>query len=641
MRSRLAWTLAWVTLGLVVADTLVSAQVAPLVSETAVAVHGFPFVHGAVFGSALMGALIVSRYDRHPVGWILCAVGVLGSVSLLTEAYAFWVQEVDGPGPQALGSVSAWVSSLLGGQLLIAVLALMFLLAPDGRFASRRWRYVGGLAVLGAVLCLAAIASTSPTEFLLVASESEIGAARATMLTVGFLLITVGLVGSVVSLVQRLRRSSGAQRQQLRPIALAAALAAGGIVCLIVVQALNGGRQTWLASLPLFLSFCLMPVLFAVAVLRHRLYELDVIINRAAVLAAATLFAAVGYTLVVVVVGRQAGGFWFSLLVTASVAVAFQPVRRAVVRLANRLAYGPRAQPYEELAEFSSRLVETPSVSALLPAVAAAAGEAIAATSATASLGPASATWGETSSTADVHRVPVADGLGAIEVAIPRGRGLRAADARLLQALADRAAVAFRNVALADELADRVATLDRTTAELAESRARIVEADDRVRRELERAISRDVLPHLRAVSDGLRDGAPTMQLVDEVNAGLEALRELTRGVFPTRLARTGLRCLAPAVAVSPSVESRRFAPHVETAIYQCGADAASGHLDLDGNELVLTLPGVTSYDESVRDRVDAAGGTLVVSGQTLSVRVPAEPAQTSDSRSGPNVAFAT
>ena len=117
----------------------------------------------------------------------------------------------------------------------------------------------------------------------------DLGPVREGMLSYGFLVITVGLVGSIVSMASRLRRSSGEQRQQLRLIALSAALAALGIVCLFVVQALNGGRQTWLAGVPLFVAFFLMPILFAVAVLRYRLFELDVIINRTAVLAAATV----------------------------------------------------------------------------------------------------------------------------------------------------------------------------------------------------------------------------------------------------------------------------------------------------------------------------------------------------------------
>jgi hypothetical protein len=640
MRARVAWILAALTVVLVVTDTIVGAQAVPLLSETAVAVHGFPFVHGAVVGSALMGALVISRYERHPIGWLLCAVGTAGAVALLTEAYAYWVLEDDGPGPTGLAGVSAWISGLLGGQLLIAALTLMYLLAPDGHFLSPRWRYVGWLTGFGALLCILAILSVKPTEFRLFTAEWDPGPVRSAMLSWGFLLINVGLVGSIVSMTSRLRRSSGEQRQQLRLIALSAALAALGIVCLFVVQALNGGRQTWLAGVPLFVAFFLMPILFAVAVLRYRLFELDVIINRTAVLAAATAFAAVGYTTLVVTVGRQAGGFWFSLLVTAFVAVAFQPVRRHVVRLANRLAYGPRAQPYEELADFSARLAETPSVSGLLPAVAAAAGEALAATAATATLGSASAMWGTDSAATDVHRVTVADGLGAIEVAIPKGRRLRASDERLLRALADQAGVAFRNVAMEAELAEHVAVLDRTTAELARSRVRIIEADDRVRQDLERAISSDVLPHLLAVSGGLRDGTEIGYLVERVNAGLEALRELTRGVFPTQLARQGLRSLPPGISISPVLEGRRFAPRVEAAVYFCCARVATARVELQGDELVLALPGVTSYDEDLRDRVEAAGGSLSVSDQTLSVRIPAD-IQTSDSRSGPKVAFGT
>ena len=96
--ARTTRALAWLTAVLVTLDVVVSAQAVALWSETAVAVHGFPFIHGAVVGSAVMGALIVARYPRHPIGWLLSAVGTAGAVSLVTEAYAYWVQEADGPG---------------------------------------------------------------------------------------------------------------------------------------------------------------------------------------------------------------------------------------------------------------------------------------------------------------------------------------------------------------------------------------------------------------------------------------------------------------------------------------------------------------------------------------------------------------
>ena len=116
----IAWLLAGATLVLVVADVVVTAQYRPLLSEAAVAVHGFPFVSGAVLGCAVMGALIVSRDDRHPIGWLLTVVGFTSAVSLLCEAYSIWVTSEGGPGTRALGGVTGWLSTFFGGQLAIA-----------------------------------------------------------------------------------------------------------------------------------------------------------------------------------------------------------------------------------------------------------------------------------------------------------------------------------------------------------------------------------------------------------------------------------------------------------------------------------------------------------------------------------------
>ncbi len=562
MRARVAWVLSGVTLLLAIADAVVTAQYRHLLSEEAVAVHGFPFVDGAVLGCAVMGALVVSHDDRHPIGWLLNLVGFTSAVSLVTEAYSVWVVTEGGPGARSLGGIAGWVSTLLGGQLAIAGLALMFLLAPDGRLLSSRWRRVAWVTAWGEVLCILGLLTTNPTTYdLTVPPES--GPLRALLSVGGFLLISSALLGSLVSMLRRLRTSRGEQRQQVRLIALSAAGVSLGLAWLIVAQLLNGGQQTWVASIPLFVSYLLTPMLFATAVLRYRLYDIELIINRAVVLAVGTAFAAIGYTTLVVTVGkflgRQTGGFWISLLAIAVVALAFQPLRRSVVRLANRLAYGSRAQPYEALSDFSRRLAETPSSETLLPAVADAAGRAVSARRATATLvlpdAPAvSAVWGQDNlDSTDVDVVPVrhrGQRLGSIEVSLPRGQALRAADRRLLEALADHSAVAFRNTALEVRLAGQVAQLDRTTQELTRSRLRIIEADHAARRTLEAAISRDVLPHLATLPDGLRQaraavvaGTPTQgieQLISDTNTALESLRELTRGVFPTQLGRSGV-----------------------------------------------------------------------------------------------------
>src|SRR6266540_6227809 len=123
MSARVAWTLTALTVVLAVADGWVTAAYRPLLSEEAVAVHGFPFVNAAAVGSAAMGALIVSRYARHPIGWLLSLSGFATSISLLTEAYSVWVVRNDGPGSRSLGSVAGWISALLGGQLILGALA--------------------------------------------------------------------------------------------------------------------------------------------------------------------------------------------------------------------------------------------------------------------------------------------------------------------------------------------------------------------------------------------------------------------------------------------------------------------------------------------------------------------------------------
>src|SRR3954469_21850902 len=109
--ARLAWVLASVTGALVVADVLVTAQYRTLISEAAIAVHGFPFVDGSVLGSAVMGALIVTRDRRQVIGWLLVAIGIVGAFSIATEAYATWVLDNDGPGSRVGAGISGWLSS--------------------------------------------------------------------------------------------------------------------------------------------------------------------------------------------------------------------------------------------------------------------------------------------------------------------------------------------------------------------------------------------------------------------------------------------------------------------------------------------------------------------------------------------------
>ncbi|HKE71083.1 MAG TPA: hypothetical protein VKB55_17605, partial [Nocardioidaceae bacterium] len=113
MAARFAWPLALFTLLLGIADTAITAAYRSLFSEAAIAEHGWPFAPIATIGAAAMGAVIVTRYPRHPIGWLLSLIGVFSAVSLVAETYSIWVVDWDGPGPMSLGHVAGWVAVML------------------------------------------------------------------------------------------------------------------------------------------------------------------------------------------------------------------------------------------------------------------------------------------------------------------------------------------------------------------------------------------------------------------------------------------------------------------------------------------------------------------------------------------------
>ena len=264
--------------------------------------------------------------------------------------------------------------------------------------------------------------------------------------------------------------------------------------------------------------------------------------------------------------------------------------------------------------------------------------------------------------------------LGRIDVVMPPGHALRPLEKRLLTDLAEQAALAFRSARLAAELSGEVERLARRTDDLAESRRRLISAGDAERSRLERAIERQVAPHLARLPGQLHElsvaGNPTTTgdagelagILLSLNTALEALREITRGVFPAQLARSGLPvALASLVAraggagrlvVEESAAGRRFTPRVEAAAFFCAAEATR---DLDGPVLVVlsmesdrlrlvatgTDRGRLAGDD-MRDRVEAAGGSVAISldlGRTV-VEVQL-PDHTASSRSGPNAALVT
>ena len=658
MRARVAWSIVGLTSIAVILDTLFTAAHRPLLSEATWADHGWPLAPLSGVGCALMGALIVSRYPRHMLGWLLCAASLL-SVTLAADAYTLWVLEGGGPGSSSWAHVIDWGSPLLGWPAFSALIVI-FLISPTGNLASPGWRWALWATLAGLVLRTLGTLTTRPGDFD-PAEQYDGFTLSSVLLTAGYLLVAVGLIASAVSLVLRLRRAQDDERRQLLWIASSAVFLAIGVVVILAVPRIQGEEGTWVAALPLRVAQFAVPLCVAVAVLRHRLLQIDLIVNRALMLALATGLAAIGYVVVVVLVGSAVGGragaFWPSLIATAVVAMAFQPLRRRVVRWADRWAYGAAAAPYEALADFSRRLGERPDPASLLPAVAEAAAHAVRATRGVATVqvhaGPDQvAVWppADAGDAADAGgsriAVPVVDHgerLGSITVEVAAGHRVRPREQRLLADLAGQAGMAFRNAQLSVELASQVDQLSLHTQELDQSRARLISADDAERSRVERAIARQVIPHLAPLPDRLRqlsqsfarshaplDTAHLAPLLTSTTAAMQSLREITRGVFPAQLTRSGLPTalgsllarpgLTGNLAVEESATGLRFDPRVEAAAYFCVAEAARAfehplavNLAVLGGRMHLDVSGVQGGGLSLshmRDRIEAVGGSV-------------------------------
>jgi signal transduction histidine kinase len=470
-------------------------------------------------------------------------------------------------------------------------------------------------------------------------------------------LALLGLVGatllSAVGLVLRFRRAHGDERQQLKWVVSAV------VVWVLTLIAVVLAPLTWQP----FREFAYVLALggfvasFGLAILKYRLYDIDVVIGRTLVYG--LLAASIGLVYVGVVAGlgavigtRGEPNLALSLVATAVVAVLFQPLRERLHRLASRLVYGQRATPYGVLAGFSRRIGGALSLDEVLPRVAEAVAHGVGAARSRVRVyvpggvdhsvaWPAEAIDVALEQTALVlHR---GEAVGEISVSKLPGEPLTLSERMLLDDLATQAGPAFSNV--------------RLTEELRASRQRIVAAQDAERRRIERDLHDGAQQHLVAISVNLRvvqelidgDIAAARELLVEVQGqateALATMRDLARGIYPPALADRGIAAALEAhlaksrlrsrLEVSPAVDGLRFTPAVEAAVYfwvlealqNCSKhapDASVGvHLQLESD--VLTF-GVTDdgqgFDRSrtnggtglqgMADRISAVGGSLRV-----------------------------
>ena len=365
MSVRTATGLAWSSWTLVVVLTASSLLLLSLnLSHPDAHVFDWWLGNALVVIDATVGAVVASRRSENAVGWLLCLSGVAVSSSSFASQYAIYAL-LARPGSLPAGEVLAWVASwllpvMIGSQLFY------LLLFPTGRLPGRRWRWLARLAV-AFILVGAVLAALSPGAYLgaLGPIRNPIGIEGFTGIYKAVLYVMAPLLYTAVaaSLIVRLRRARGVERQQIKWLAYGAAAFAAGIVLLIIPLATETPRWfEWGGEAVFTLAGTAVPISMGVAILRYRLYDIARIINRTLVYGSLTATLALFYAGCVFSLQyafRALTGQESQLAVVAStlvIAALFQPLRRGVQVFIDRRFYRRRYDAAKTLEAFGARL---------------------------------------------------------------------------------------------------------------------------------------------------------------------------------------------------------------------------------------------------------------------------------------------
>jgi len=500
-------------------------------------------------GAAMLalGALLLAHLPRHPLSWILCLAGFGALLAAATGAYAIHGHFVAAlPGAVWAGWVSEWASAAI---LLVPAVAL--LLFPDGHLLpGRRWRAAlwCGLAATALVVLEGALSEGEDLAFQGNPFWAD-DTARAVgdPFGIGWLLMVPATLAGLRAVARRRREATGQAREQLRLLQRAAAgVGLAFLACLAGSFAAPAAFD--LGAVAAVGSLSVLAVVMAVAILRHRLFGIDVYINRALVLSGTSVLLAGLYVGIVLVVSGLLGegvDLAVALPATAAVAVAAHPVRLALQRSVNRLLHGRRDEPYAAVSLLGRRLADAMAPPLVLPALVESIADAMALPYVAVELdrpgaAPAAAHGQPVAGVA--LRLPLVHAGGRMGTLLlgarAHGETLTGADRRLLDDVARLAGAVVGAVVL--------------SSELQRSRERIVSAREEERRRLRRDLHDGLGPTLAGAVltiDGARrvlrtDAERADALLDRAAASVEAtvadVRRVVYGLRPPALDDLGL-----------------------------------------------------------------------------------------------------
>jgi hypothetical protein len=327
-----------------------------------------------VLSYSTIGAVVASRRPDSLIGWLFCAIGFVGGVRLLSTEYAAYALVAESGLPPG-GEVLAWIASWLWvpDVGLYLFLALLF---PNGRLPSARWQpfawFIGVVVVTGTVAAALTPGPIRGLEPIVNPLGLVEGVPNVAVLTEA-LLYALGLVAAASVLV-RLRRSRGEERQQIKWFAYAAVLLATSTVITYVLSEVASLQWLgWVVFVPAMVGMAGVPVAVGVAILKYRLYDIDLLINRTLVYGALTALLALVYfggvtaTQVVfrTLTGQERQPQLAVVISTLVLAALFNPLRRRVQGFVDRRFYRSKYDARKTLEAFSAKLRDETDLDAL------------------------------------------------------------------------------------------------------------------------------------------------------------------------------------------------------------------------------------------------------------------------------------
>jgi hypothetical protein len=370
----LAWSLLTLSVALLAGGISLALVAKPFGAQLTYESEADPF--SAIVGLvtlltfSVVGAIIASRQPRNAIGWIFCSIGLVVSLNSITGGYAEY-RLAGGSTSGNLIATAAWVSSWTWILLVYVPTSFLLLLFPDGRPPSPRWRPVAWCAAFGIIGFVAGYAlQPGPLEdYPQIVNPYGVDSSIVTLGVAGALLGAVSMVASAISLIVRMRRAGSEQRQQIKWLAYGGAVAVGTVFA-------GGVISIWNTNVSIgVIAFGLLglPVFTGIAIVKHRLYDIDVIINRTLVYGSLTALLALMYfggvtatqALFRTITGQQDLPQLIVVASTLAIAALFNPLRRRIQSLVDRRFYRSKYDAAKTLEAFSVKLREETDLQAL------------------------------------------------------------------------------------------------------------------------------------------------------------------------------------------------------------------------------------------------------------------------------------